>query len=59
MCKKMKKQLKLQKFNVATLTKLESITGGTMTICGTLAGATDIHCPEKTKPKTKCRSIEC
>lgn len=52
---KMKKQLKLQKFSIASLTKLNTIKGGTMsfTTCGTMSGDTS-DCDEKTKPKTKC-----
>ena len=52
---KMKKRLKLQKLSIATLTKLNTIKGGTMSIttCGTMGGDTS-DCDEKSKPKTIC-----
>ncbi|MCH2193008.1 hypothetical protein [Kordia sp.] len=51
----MKKRLKLQKLSIATLTKLNTIKGGTMSIttCGTMGGDTS-DCDEKSKPKTIC-----
>lgn len=58
---KMKKQLKLQKLSIATLTKLNAIKGGTMsfTTCATIGGDTS-DCDEKTKPRTKCDwTVDC
>ncbi|MGH1385900.1 hypothetical protein [Kordia sp.] len=55
MRKTKKKQLVLQKFSIATLTKLESIKGRSVGSGGSMGGNSELTCTgPKTKPDTDC-----
>ncbi|WP_298508525.1 hypothetical protein [uncultured Kordia sp.] len=52
-----KKQLELQKISIATLVKLDEITGGTDPTGGSFEFPSAAGCGTKTKPKTKCNQV--